>query len=291
MRYIHPDNALIKDFVREMSFGCKDAKEICANIFSWLDDQISYSRLNAPFFPLQRADLDVLAMKSGTCGDFTNLLVSLFTALDYDVKYAYVHRDCYGDFQDHICAAVKVDGDFILVDATMPYRKWHGYNCLHKDYELLTPDEFEERILTEEKYWTSKATEWGDVNLSGLLYAPWIHSEPMHNSDDCLDNVFFLLSLKDRYTPALYAYFQRYTKHRGRNLIMASVSEGRALIHFSINPCIGFWDDAQWSEGFDMDHIPEKYHTRELEQMYVVLEKVKEEINCILDRIPSLCSL
>ena len=46
----------------------------------------------------------------------------------------------------HICAAVNENGKNILIDATLPYRKWHGFDCPHQDYELFSPDEFEYKM-------------------------------------------------------------------------------------------------------------------------------------------------
>ena len=58
-------------------------------------------------------------MKAGTCGDYSNLLVSVLLAKGFDACYAYIHRDCYGHAQDHICAAVNENGKNILIDASL----------------------------------------------------------------------------------------------------------------------------------------------------------------------------
>lgn len=67
-------------------------------------------------------------MKSGTCGDYSNFMVSVFVTMGFEMAYAYVHKDCFGDEQDHICAAVKVRDKWVLIDATNPYRKWCGWD-------------------------------------------------------------------------------------------------------------------------------------------------------------------
>ena len=88
--YIHPSDEKIKEFIQKLELVNKDLKEIIHVIFKWFDSNVKYSRLNAPFYPLQRSDLDVLDMLSGTCGDYSNLLVSVFIALGYESRYAYL---------------------------------------------------------------------------------------------------------------------------------------------------------------------------------------------------------
>ena len=82
--YIHPSDEKIKEFIQKLELGNKGLKEIIHSIFKWFDSDVKYSRLNAPFYPLQRSDLDVLNMLSGTCGDYSNLLVSVLIALGYE---------------------------------------------------------------------------------------------------------------------------------------------------------------------------------------------------------------
>ena len=118
MTYIHPSDKQILAFIEKQISGSYDLESICERLFAWFDREVEYSRLNAPYFPLQRSDLDLLAMGSGTCGDYSNLLVSVFLAMGFEACYAYVHEDCYGDGQDHICAAVKDHGMYIPIDAT-----------------------------------------------------------------------------------------------------------------------------------------------------------------------------
>ncbi|MBR3843034.1 MAG: hypothetical protein IKM38_07195, partial [Christensenellaceae bacterium] len=107
MSYIHPDDRKIEEFIQQNIPDRSTLKTIAAALLKWFDKNIRYSRLDAPFFPLQRSDLDVLFMRSGTCGDYANLVVSVLQRLGYETGYAYVHVDCYGDEQDHICAAVR----------------------------------------------------------------------------------------------------------------------------------------------------------------------------------------
>ena len=136
MTYIHSDDKLIGEFIQENIKDRSSIKTVCDELFNWFDKNVKYSRLNAPFFPLQRSDLDVISMLAGTCGDYSNLLVSVFQKLRYEAKYAYIHKDCYGDEQDHICAAVRDNNEWVLIDATLPYRKWCGFNCQHQEYLL-----------------------------------------------------------------------------------------------------------------------------------------------------------
>ena len=190
--YIHPQSSETECLIHELHLENLPLSSVVGTLFRWFDNTISYSRLNAPYCPLQRSDLDVLKMKSGTCGDYSNLTVSVLTGLGYQTKYAYVHIDCYGNPQDHICAAVWNEERWRLTDATLPYRKWHGLDCPHREYELLSYDEMKNRWKQEERYWTDKAKEWKKESFAGLLYAPWVHEEIVLCTDHTLETVFFL---------------------------------------------------------------------------------------------------
>lgn len=173
---------------------------------------MKYSRLNAPFYPLQRSDLDVLDMLSGTCGDYSNLLVSVLIALGYESRYAYVKVDCYNNLQDHICAAVLHNDKWILIDATLPYRRWHGFDCQHKEYELLSVEGFLTKMKKEESYWTEKAVESGNEKYAGLFYAPWIHDDTIVDATEKLESVFYLLAFENKDKYQIYVTYLVYSK-------------------------------------------------------------------------------
>lgn len=284
MTYIHPADKRISDFSTAICKSDNSLETMCRSIFAWFDSNIAYSRLQAPFFPLQRSDLDVLSMKAGTCGDYSNLLVSVLLDKGFHACYAYVHRDCYGHSQDHICAAVNENGRYILIDATQPYRKWHGFDCPHQEYELLSPDEFEHRMKKEEAKWCSVAEKHGCSLLAGLLYAPWIHAECVFDAKESLDNVFYLLTLDNQLAPSLYVYYQHYTPQKSTMPIMAVISTEKIRFHFSIHPCNDLWDKEQWSAGFEEAELPAQYISDELRLMKCSIRKVLPQINSILDR-------
>ena len=77
MTYIHSDDKVIDEFIKKNIKHRSSIKTVCDELFNWFDKNVKYSRLNAPFFPLQRSDLDVISMQAGTCGDYSNLLVSV----------------------------------------------------------------------------------------------------------------------------------------------------------------------------------------------------------------------
>ncbi len=87
----------------------------------------------------------------------------------------------------------KVDNNWILIDATLPYRKWAGYNTPHIEYETYTTDEFEAKFKQEERYWANLALKWEEEKYAGLLYAPWIHEEVVINTDEVMETIFYLL--------------------------------------------------------------------------------------------------
>ena len=261
MTYIHPESSIIDAFIQTHIEDRSSIKAVCEALFRWFDQNIIYSRLNAPFFPLQRSDLDLLSMLAGTCGDYANLLVCVFQKLGYEAKYAYIHKDCYGDEQDHICAAVRDGAEWILVDATLPYRKWHGFHCPHQDYELFSPEAFEAKMKNEERHWTDVAKRYGDERFAGLLYAPWIHEEIIRQSDDALESVFFLLLLDDRKKATLYAYDKKYTRECGTSPAMCVIADGIPKYCFSCKEPAGIWDPEQYSEPYRDEAVPSRFDT------------------------------
>ena len=261
MTYLHSDDRRIQEFIRNTLSDTGSLQAVCRDLLAWFDQTVAYSRLNAPFFPLQRSDLEVLVMHAGTCGDYANLLVSVFQTLGYEAAYGYVRKDCYGDVQDHICAAVRSDGRWILIDATQPYRKWHGFDCPHREYDLLLPDEFEQTMKQEEQHWIGIANRYGNEALAGLLYAPWIHEEILRQSEHLLESVFFLLSVNGQADIAVYAYLQRYSRDRGFIPIMSTISGGRQTYCFSCKTPQSIWDQSQWSEEYPEEEIPDSFRT------------------------------
>lgn len=284
MTYIHPTDPRIHTFISEQCEDCQDLEAICRRILDWFNDCVEYSRLQAPFYPLQRSDLDLLDMHSGTCGDYSNLVVSVLLAMGFEALYAYVHKDCYGDPQDHICAAVKAADRFILIDATQPYRKWFGFDCPHREYELLTPVVFEQRMKKEEDLWRTIAKDRNRESVSGLLYAPWIHAQPVLETDAVHDKLFYLLSLSPALIPTLYVYYQHYTAQNRGMPVMAVITPSSTLYHFSIHPCRDLWDDAQWSQGFKEANLPSAFCENELRVLKASVLSVIDRINVILDQ-------
>ena len=285
MAYIHEHSRSIDAFIQHTVTDMRDLPTICRQLLAWFDANVGYSRLNAPFFPLQRSDEDVLAMRCGTCGDYSNLLVSVLQKLGYEAGYAYVHKDCYGDEQDHICAAVRENDGWILVDATPPYRRWHGFGCPHREYELLTPGEFEERMKKEERYWTDAAHRYWDERLAGLFYAPWIHEEFLGKTEDAEENVFFLLLVDKEKTAALYAYLQVYTKEKGAMPVMSVLTKGTQTYCFSCKTPNGIWDNNQWSREYTEDEIPDDQKTADFFKLKKCIANVLPDIRSILQEV------
>ena len=265
--YIHPQSYEIETFINELHLWDLSLGSATSELFLWFDNNISYSRLNAPYYPLQRSDLDVLKMKSGTCGDYSNLIVSVLTRLEYSMKYAYVHVDCYGNPQDHICAAVWDADQWKLIDATLPYRKWHGFACPHLEYDLLSYDELKNKLKQEEQYWTNKAIEWEKESFAGLLYAPWIHEEIVSCTDNSLETVFFLLILNSVHDYDIYAYYLVYSDTDASNAIMCRVSAGDMYFRFPVNRADNLWDEKQWGEEYRKENIPKCYCSERLSKM------------------------
>ncbi len=281
--YIHPDSMEIGCLINELQLEGKPLSSVPGELFRWFDNNISYSRLNAPYYPLQRSDLDVLRMKSGTCGDYSNLVVSVLTRLGYKTKYAFVNVDCYGNPQEHICAAVWSEGQWKLIDATLPYRKWHGWDCPHKECELLSYDDMKTRLKQEEKHWTDKAAEWNRESFAGLLYAPWIHEDAVVCTEDSLETVFFLLILDSAAEYNLYVYYLVYTKDDAASVIMCRVTNDGQYYRFPVNTPKDMWDDEQWGEEYTKSGIPECYHSDRLATLSERIDRIAPSVHHIVN--------
>jgi len=279
--YIHPQSFEIEYFINELHLLDLPLNSVVKTLFLWFDNNISYSRLNAPYYPLQRSDLDVLKMKSGTCGDYSNLIISVLTRLGYQTKYAYVHVDCYGDPQDHICAAVLNGEHWQLVDATLPYRKWHGLDCPHKEYELLSYDEMKNKLKQDEQFWASKAIEWKKESFAGLLYAPWIHEEIVSCTDHSLETVFFLLILNSVNEYNIYVYYLVYSEADASSVMMCRVTADKMYFRFPVRCAENLWDEEQWGEEYTKESIPRSYFSDRLSNMF-------ERLNSIVPRIKKI---
>lgn len=285
MNYIHSDDAIIDAFVKQNIHNKSDIRTVCDDLLIWFDNNVKYSRLNAPFFPLQRSDLDVVAMLSGTCGDYSNLIVSVLQKLGYEAMYAYVHKDCYGDEQDHICAAVRDAESWILIDATQPYRKWYGFNCPHREYELLSSAAFEAKMKAEEAYWTDVANQYGNKQYAGLLYAPWVHEEVIRQSETTFESVFFLLLLDERRNTMLYAYYKKYSKENGSIPMMGIVSNGTVKYCFSLKKPNSIWDNDQWSQAYSEEDIPVELNTTPFDEFKNCISRVAIDIDRMMHNV------
>lgn len=80
--YIHPNTDEICSFILQIKKDTSTIEDFFTNLFRWFDENIEYSRLNNPFIPLQRSDLDLMHMKCGTCGDYANL-VAFIKSMNY----------------------------------------------------------------------------------------------------------------------------------------------------------------------------------------------------------------
>lgn len=281
--YIHPESFAIDCLINELHLKGMLLSDVVRELFLWFDANISYSRLNAPYFPLQRSDLDVLEMKSGTCGDYSNLVVSVLTRLEYKTKYVIVNVDCYGNPQDHICAAVWDEGRWKLIDATLPYRKWHSLDCPHKEYELLSYDEMKTKWMKDEQYWTNKAIEWNKESFAGLLYAPWLHEDITVCTNESLETVFFLLQMDSITEYNLYVYYLVYTKKDASSVIMCRVTGDEQYYRFSVNPAENVWAEEQWGDEYTKAKIPACYCTDRLFNMFERINGTMPIINIIMN--------
>lgn len=277
--YIHPESEEIKQLSDELQLHGQTLEFVILKLFTWFDSCISYTRLDAPYDPLQRSDLDVLRLHSGTCGDYSNLIVSVLIRLGYQAAYAYLKIDLYGNPQDHICAAVWSDSRWKLIDATLPYRKWHGFDCPHKEYEILSPQDFRMKMKEEEIYCTEKAVAWGNERYAGLLYAPWIHEKVIVNEPDVLETVFFLLIFQSAQEYSIYVNYFVYNADYALTPVMCTICGDQFLFRFSVYPAANIWDDAQWSREYLLDDIPCEHQDIRLERTTQLIAKMLPRID------------
>lgn len=270
---VHPAAPEMSTFAKELQAHANSLPQTIAHLMDWFDQNIAYSRLDAPYFPLQRSDLDVLALRSGTCGDYSCLAVSLLLSLGIPAQYAWVTKDCFGDEQDHICAAALYSGQWVLIDATNPYRKWMGFNCKHIEYELLSPAAFEAKIMAEEQRCLEKALSLGNRDLAGLFFAPWVYDETVLDAEDRLESVFFLLILTSELRYTVYINYFAYTAKNGCSPMMATADENGTSYQFSVHAPKGIWDDEQWGESYAWDQIPASFRTETLERLHACMER------------------
>lgn len=282
-KYINHQSSEIINFTKKMSENTSHIKEVINNIFKWFDENMEYTRLNSPYYPLQRSDIDTLLMRSGTCGDYSNLVVSILLNLGIPAKYAYLKRDCYGDYQDHICVIAKIDDNWILIDPTLPYRKWEGYETPHKEYDIYTPEEFEEEFKKKENYWTELALKWGEEKYAGLLYAPWVHEETVINTDTNIETVFYLLVFNNIDDWNLYIYYLEYTPERSSSPIMSIINPENCTYRFSITEVESIWNEEQWSPEYTLEIIPENLKG---EKFFRFNSNIERNLNKIMQIIP-----
>lgn len=255
--YFNPSSQEIISFVTEIKKNTSSIDEIIENILRWFEENIEYSRLSSPYYPLVRNDIDVLNLREGTCGDYSNLLVSCLINLNIPVKYAYVKRDCYGDPQDHICVAAEINTKWILIDPTLPYRNWNGVNCLHKEYQLYEPIEFQRMIKKEELCWYDKALKLGNSKLAGLFFAPWIHDEKILQTNELLESVFFLLTINNIEDWKLWINYLVYTPDNRMSPVRMLIDQrDEMIIQFCLNESFEIWNEERWGEEHRIDNIP-----------------------------------
>ena len=283
-QYIHPNNEEITQFIEELELRNLSLKDTTLKIFEWLDKNIAYSRLSSPYFPLQRSDLDLLEFRTGTCGDYSNFLASVFITLGFKVQYVLLKTDCYKNPQEHICLTVQENSVWKLIDPTNPYRKFCGFDCQHQEYEIKTPEEFLKWNKELERKYLKQADEFGDHRYAGLLFAPWIHQDTIFESEELLEVVFYLLILEKPKSFQIYSTYIEYTKNGSYTPIMCRIESGIENYSFSIHTPKNLWDSNQWSEEYLVDEVPQIYK----DEKYFLL---KDNIQKNLKKIENIANL
>ena len=142
--YIHPDSIEINCLINELHLEGKSLSGVVEELFLWFDNNISYSRLNAPYYPLQRSDLDVLKLYCAFRGDASLLTEeNVFIIYDRDMKLISAKlKGTAPQTEDSKYIYVAEDGRIIKVCVHYPsYRRSPG--CRELDAALPWKDTVE----------------------------------------------------------------------------------------------------------------------------------------------------
>jgi hypothetical protein len=286
--YCHPNSTEIKNLIKSIPTNNKTNYEKAKWIFDWCVNNLEYGRLKKPFFPLIRTDLDVLELKEGTCGDFSNLFVSCMESLDIPSKYVIVDRDSYNDRQSHICSAFynSIENRWILVDPTPAYGCVSGWDVRHKEIKFIEKEEYWVARKQEEYDWIKRSIlEYKSLFLSGILFAPFIYEGFIKKTDRQNTTLFAYLTVDNLLQWHLMATLHDYTKKsRSCPIRITSVKLDNYEWAASINEDFEVWDEKRWKPKRSVDENA----IEENDQLKIAMKhlyQVKPKIDLLIELI------
>ncbi|MBW3001908.1 transglutaminase-like domain-containing protein [Candidatus Woesearchaeota archaeon] len=131
------------EIIREETEDCDTEMEKAEAIYDWMDDNVDYSESRIVGY---RNSSEVINDKKGICGEMAFLYITMARSVGLDAKYVSVDRDFRGKSVFHACAAVKVDGKYLLVDPA-----YQTFDIEHEKFLLLSDKEAIDRFRTWRK--------------------------------------------------------------------------------------------------------------------------------------------
>lgn len=116
--------------------GLKTEYEKAKEIYEWMEKNISYGNPEVVKRKGYSNSRETLRNKSGICAETTFLYVTMARSAGLIAKVADVAKDSKGERVEHACAAVFVDGRWVLVDAA-----YHTFDIKHQEFRLMTDRE------------------------------------------------------------------------------------------------------------------------------------------------------
>jgi len=125
----------ISKVVSEIRNNGNSQIEIAKNIYEWVERNVAYGsrKRNGVNY---RSSQEVFKTREGVCGEMAYLYVTMARLAGLEAKWVEVFVDYKGEKVYHACAAVKINGKYILVDPA-----YHSFDIKHKKYKILSDKE------------------------------------------------------------------------------------------------------------------------------------------------------
>jgi len=108
---------------------------VAKNIYEWIERNVAYGsqKRNGVGY---RSGQEVFKTREGVCGEMAYLYVTMARLAGLEARWVEVLVDYKGENVYHACAAVKLNGKYILVDPA-----YQSFDIKHKKYRILSDKE------------------------------------------------------------------------------------------------------------------------------------------------------
>ena len=127
------------EIIKDHTKNCRNDEEKAKAIYDWIEENIDYGdkkRTNG-----YKNSEEVLEQREGVCGEMAYVYVTMARCCGLKSNYVSVKYDFKGDRVAHACAAVEINGSYVLVDPA-----YHKFDVQHKEVEILTDKEVLEKF-------------------------------------------------------------------------------------------------------------------------------------------------